>query len=509
MKLSSRKLQKSQPHPRLRQYQQPRLQRFQHLPHPTSPIPLAPTTPVPTPAKPPIIPVTDTTNPPAETSRFVKGRERMQHVLEDVRASHSIISGQGEYVAYHVKGDQRLAVSLETYEKVYEIFAKHLPHFSKSSHLEEGSKRYESLRTKIKEIDPSLEITFIPRTLYELIYMQGCIEEDLTHKAICPRIDYQYLKVRTSMKTGGAKVKFEKECEERKKKIKTFFEKQSSKTCWHKTHFLDTEGDSQQRNVKKIAYRLNNVILTSLPSSNPLTYSEMEELTNKTLVLFKEIAPGSTNDRHARGISKRHLELGGAFGGPTAAFSLEKGDLEPIQQPKLFPLGLRKEGVEEKIIKNSIALECSHVAQNSFLLYRGGKIVKDKPFTDKQEPYSISLGTSLYAGSIYDQGATAAHFMRENMRDAFAISVPFKQVENGIFQIPRAHAICQITAKGEFFHGRSKTPAGLNPEDKVYGISGTSHVAYKDLPESFKSDIEKTKYEELFEEYMDGAFVLK
>ncbi|PJD97597.1 MAG: hypothetical protein CK425_02925 [Parachlamydia sp.] len=127
----------------------------------------------------------------------------MQYVLEDMRASHPIISGQGEYVAYHVKDDQRLAVSLETYEKVYEIFAKHLPHFSKSSLLEEGSKRYESLRTKIKEIDPSLEITFIPRTLYELIYIQGCIEEDLTHKAICPRIDYQYLKVRTSLKTGG------------------------------------------------------------------------------------------------------------------------------------------------------------------------------------------------------------------------------------------------------------------------------------------------------------------
>ncbi|MEI6243208.1 MAG: hypothetical protein WCP39_07415, partial [Chlamydiota bacterium] len=41
------------------------------------------------------------------------------------------------------------------------------------------SSRYEIIQEEIKKIDPALEIAFIPRTLYELIFIEQCIQEDL------------------------------------------------------------------------------------------------------------------------------------------------------------------------------------------------------------------------------------------------------------------------------------------------------------------------------------------
>ncbi|QLH35468.1 MAG: hypothetical protein HWD61_04365 [Parachlamydiaceae bacterium] len=45
------------------------------------------------------------------------------------------------------------------------------------------------MKSKLKEIDPTLEAVFIPRTLYELVFIRKCIQEDLKHKDICPDLD--------------------------------------------------------------------------------------------------------------------------------------------------------------------------------------------------------------------------------------------------------------------------------------------------------------------------------
>ena len=101
-----------------------------------------------------------------------------------------ITMGQGEYVAFHkLPSGEKKELSPETFEQVYKILVHYSPAALINSGSEQASKdcanRYESIKSKVKEIDSSLEIIFVPRTLIELIFIRKCIKEDLKHKGIC------------------------------------------------------------------------------------------------------------------------------------------------------------------------------------------------------------------------------------------------------------------------------------------------------------------------------------
>jgi hypothetical protein len=85
-----------------------------------------------------------------------------------------ITMGQGEYVVFHkLPNGETKQVSPETFEQVYQILLQHSP-----AALVEGANRSELIKAKLKDLDPTLEAIFVPRTLLELIFIRKCIRED-------------------------------------------------------------------------------------------------------------------------------------------------------------------------------------------------------------------------------------------------------------------------------------------------------------------------------------------
>ncbi|QLH35469.1 MAG: hypothetical protein HWD61_04370 [Parachlamydiaceae bacterium] len=119
-------------------------------------------------------------------------------------------------------------------------------------------------------------------------------------------------------------------------------------------------------------------------------------------------------------------------------------------------MGIRNE-IDAQIIRDAVALECSKIAQHSLFLYRGGDFQKDSIscWGDKDKAYSLSFGSSLFAGCLFDGGATAFHYMR-NGKNAYAIPVSFDQLTRSPFFVPTTHTLAQLFGDGEIFHARTK-----------------------------------------------------
>src|ERR1700691_3191088 len=106
-------------------------------------------------------------------------------------SSTSIVTmGHGEYVVfYELPNGEKRELSRDAFEQVYKIFNQFsLAAIMKSGsgkEAEEYANRYERIKKNVKEIDPTLEVAFVPRTLYELIFIRECISEDLKHNDIC------------------------------------------------------------------------------------------------------------------------------------------------------------------------------------------------------------------------------------------------------------------------------------------------------------------------------------
>lgn len=379
------------------------------------------------------------------------------------RVSHLEISpdkitkGQGEYIIFHqLPNGQKQQLSKETFEQVYKILNQHAPltliQSGSDNAAEECANRYELIKAKIKEIDSTLELVFIPRTLYELIFIEKCIREDLRDKKICPfllpLLDAKFLEVTT------------KEYESYLNDKKT---KQIEKKCWHLCHFMDA-GDNEHLHVKNVAYRLNKAMIKAFnPTPEGFTHQELSTLAEKEIEFlkmhYKKCNEELERERKGEGVKSI---ANCNTPGPTTNFGFES------YRGSIKPMGIRHEK-DAQIIRNAIALECSQLAHHSLFLYRGGHFQKDSAYclTDRNIPYSVSLGTSLFAGCVHDGGATAFHFMRDKEiylkifkqdkeNEAYAIPIPFDQVKNSVFYIPPKNTVAQLFGDGEIFHARTK-----------------------------------------------------
>lgn len=459
---------------------------------------------------------------PGLTKTFLDASEEMKRILKEVKDNHDPITmGYGEYAVYHKDVDSAKPVSEETFYKVYELFLKYLPHLSKEG-LEQSIKtadRYELLRTKVKEIDPALEVSFIPRTLYELIYIRKCIEEAFEYKKMCPQMRLNTSRVAQleMKKNENEDLSFlERSIKTLEEEVeKTFKDEKVEEKCWHLCYFDDNfPGDNQDQNVKKTAFRLNNVLFENLPQSGrPLNFAEISSLAQDQISYLSSIHGNEELCKMAR----HKLDWSQDDIGVAGSFAIEK-ETAGRHSSQVFPMGLKKKTAAKKMLRKAIAIECSKVAERSLLLCRGSfyGYSEDKPIIEKYAPFggkntfplSLSFGVTLFAGSNFDGGATAFSYMRRNI-ESYMIPVPFDQVENGPFYVPLAHTVSQLSSKGEWFHGRSKCWKQENPETDVYGYSTGSHKKYKDWPDSVKCD--KTQ-EEFYRDYykiMDQAIALK
>ncbi len=352
--------------------------------------------------------------------------------------------GQGEYLVFHQmpNGDKK-KLTQQTFEQIYKILTQHAPlTLISSGSKEDCANRYALIQAKIKEIDPTLEAVFIPRTLYELVFIRKCIQEDLKHKTICPHL---------SKKAHQTSIRYFSDEQERQAYIRGLKALRIQRKCWHICRFYDA-GDNAHVRVKRIAYRLNNVMLKAfLPMKGGFTQEQLAAFTEKEIVFLQN---HHENSEQLKEMIIHWKKQSFSTQGPTINFVMEVGETS---------VGIRKNETDGKIVRGAVTLECSRTAATSLFLYRGGNYNEDHPVDSSTGmPHSLSYGSSLFAGSVYDAGASAFHHMRKWENKAYALAIPFDEVQNSPFYVPPTNTVAQLFGEGELFHGRSKTWQGFN-----------------------------------------------
>ncbi|KAF3363027.1 hypothetical protein PHSC3_000415 [Chlamydiales bacterium STE3] len=408
--------------------------------------------------------------------------------------------GQGDYIVFYQtsKGEKK-DVDKETFDKVYNVVCA----FSPAAILERGSEnmveecvyRYQHIKAKLHEIDARLKIIFVPRTLMELIFLRKCINEDIKNDEICPflsRMEQLYIYHPESS------IVFKNEDPESRKSNLGEIEMQKRKRkCWHLCYF-DDAGDNEHADVKKVAYRLNKAVIKTLsPTKKGFSHKEFSSFLEKEISFLKaHYLRGPEAMARLDAINKDAYN-GTRVPGPTLNFGYE------FTCDK--PMGIRNEN-DAQIIRNALALDCSAIAQKAFILYRGADFQRDSCLSSKDSniPYSLSFGTSLFAGSLFDAGASAFPFMR-NSRNGYAIAVPFEHFKESIFYIPPTNTLAQLYGDGEAFHGRTKAWKDFDLT-RIAGIRGGNNCRKRD---HLQSNLAKEDFIAQFQEYKSKALQLK
>jgi phosphate/sulfate permease len=360
-----------------------------------------------------------------------------------------IKNGAGEFIVS--KGD-RENLTPEEYEKAFEILEKYSPaHF----HQDVNFKIREELILEElkKKIDLSCQITFIPRTLYDIIAIQKVLKEALDAPNEALNRDEEQTECQRFLRFKGAQFEFSNEAIIINKK---FFSPETyqgedpdfsmiadkHKECPCKNHGVRSAEyvSYLKKSTEHTAHKINKIFLEKI-TSQQLNFSELKEMTKKEIKAIKE------------SIEKNKKSIGN-----------QECALKNIK--KIIPKIL------DGVVENALELECSEVALKNTFLFRGANIAHDSPFNLKlRREQSLSYGTSLFAGIFKDVGATSMSYMH-GQNDAFALHISFSQIASAPFHVKLEHPLEQLWGKGEWFHSRSKVSSARQMTDFIHGVSG-------------------------------------
>lgn len=401
-------------------------------------------------------------------------------------SSDKITVGQGEYIIFHKNPDgTKTPVSEEIYTKAYEVLQRYsavaLAKDGSETAINECANRDVLIKEKLKEIDPTLEAIFIPRTLYELVFIRKCINEDKKNGRICHRSDTNYHD--QTSKSFSDQSSYEAYVAKDTKDLK-------ERKCWHLGYFID-EGNNNNDKVKNVAYRLNKTIFKKLnPDSTGLTFQEILTHAQNEIDYLK---------KYHENKEQQNNEICNV-----STLGISKNFYYETYTPLWYPMGIRHDD-DAQIIKNALALECSTMARHALFLYRGAIFKIDSVLNRKNKSgaYSLSYGTSLFAGNVYDGGGTAFPYMRNDVLDAYAIPVPFNKLKNSLFFVSSDNTVSQLYGGGESFHARTKVWKGFT------SLGGINFGVNHDKIDHLKSDLNKDEVLSQFNDFKNSAFLLK
>lgn len=390
---------------------------------------------------------------------------------ENLLHNGNISQGQGEYFVFRKKeGAKPTEISVEEFEKAYSIFCKYSP-MSIIHNLQDNEialaieKRTDFIRGEIKKIDTSLEIAFIPKTFFELLYLRKCIQEDVQNNEVSPILNTQFDVITRSQAEAI--------------------------DSWYIKAF-DDAGSNENKNIKKLAYKFNSELISTIaPLSGDFSHQRYEELAKNEIAFLRQHYQNK-NIKNLKNINEHS---------PTRNFSGDFFDK---------PTGIRSV-LDTQMILDSLSLECSEVAKKACLLFRGAIWEKDHvikkitPFGEElpsDHPFSLSYGTSLFAGSIYDAGASAFYYMLKE-KNAYVVALPFHKIKKSAFYVPSTNTLCQLFGSGEIFHGRTKV---WKDYDATLGING---VKAAKTTNHLKSELTKEKLISNFAKFKKSAFTIK
>jgi hypothetical protein len=123
---------------------------------------------------------------------------------------------------------------------------------------------------------------------------------------------------------------------------------------------------------------------------------------------------------------------------------------------------------DPELIYNIISHEIVAFLEDQTLIFRGTSGVKlnhesrenmlvlDYPIEGNQGPYSLSFGTTLFAGYFNASGACALDYIRHN-KLGYALKIDKKNPDvKKLFEIPKHDTFGRLFARSEYFHPRTK-----------------------------------------------------
>ncbi len=370
-----------------------------------------------------------------------------------------LTQGQGEYVVFQIAPDgTRKTIDPPLFSRCYEIFSEHTPaKLLAKGLLSEAHERYKQVVSKVQELQPSLQLFFVPKTFYELIAIHKLIREDLKHNALCPKQMYLAGLIRNRLMLNHPSY---------------------SRNCLHCPP-LETDKSSAPSEFIGTAYRINNSLIKKA-SESPLgfTFSELLAHTDKEIEFLEKFSssPTSKNEESIKEIFNNSA-ISSLTTGPTSIFLPNEKAQYSLTFDTPHPT---------TVIRKSLELDCSEIGAHSIILYRGGNLSKDLTLSS----HSTSFGTSLFAGIVYDSGATAFCHMcekeTEEERDAYAIFLPFEEALHSAMYIPTGNTVEQLFSRGEFFHPRTKICKKADMPSSLTTVKGISWSAVDTDSELFK-----------------------
>lgn len=372
----------------------------------------------------------------------------------------SIEDGYGEYVVY--SKDPNLEISKD----IYDICFKVLENQRISS---EKIDRPWKLHKEIQRINPGAEIAFIPRTLYELLYIRASIEEELEDRKICPLQNACFHEVFKEGRWRDPKEKINR--------------------CWHLCRYDDkTPLDDQKETLRNLAFRINQLAVHTWKPKTFFTGAQITTFTENEIEFLKN------HYRTFLDIFRKQMDNQTFCGSRGAAVNF--GLKESLGLGVICtPMGVRNDS-DAQIIRNTTALECDKIARNAHVLYRGGDLFKPDCLT------SISWGTSLFGGAFLDGTACVFHYATHIGRKVYALVIPQKEA-SAPFYIPSRHPIRHLFSTGEFHHARSLLPCNTPQNAFVKGIYTRAL-----LPSFIYSKSEVGELQTLIEKYHSQAIPL-
>jgi len=293
------------------------------------------------------------------------------------------------------------------------------------------------------------KIGFIPRTLYELMYIRLTIEEDIYHNDTCSF----------------------SQCYNFKYDQNEINKKRKERGCWHGPPIFEIKNENT---LNDYIVRFHNIITDRLTEN--ITYEDIIIETQININFLKNIYKNINVDKNLKipSVTFSGTCYGGAF--ETLAIIND---------------------MHENIILNIIKLECNTSA-NSIILYRGGNYKLDNISNEMKEiNRSLSYGLGLFSGAIYDPGACPFNFIRKDENDGYCIIL---NNDEHPFFIPCLNIIESLHGKGEIFHPRT-----LLPKNYMGYIHGMFIINNKYLCSKY----DKHKLQELYDQYKLKAIFLK
>ncbi len=390
--------------------------------------------------------------------------EDRTHLHEALRAHQ----GYGEWIVRKRGGELGWEpVDEKTYQKAISYLEEQRSHLTRRS----------ALLNTIKQIDPKLTITFIPKVLYEMLFIQMGLEDDLykikghpvyqTHREKI----FEYLELsQQANRKDEDQDKFSELEKELNATVKPALSSLFS-TYQHGSWF-----DPLMRRRKEqrycltefpplmyLAHRANTIFCDLLEDcESVLSYTTLAHLFEKTLHFYRELSnPKSLAFRSsffARSTENSHTCL--------KQFCATEDSEEP------FTKALAVTEQAAALLRRVFHLEAGYSKPNSVILYRGADIAEDSPLqtdpdTNQELCYSLSYGTSCFAGALRDPGACAWYYMRRRPISYALVLNPQDPSVRDVFEIPHEHPFFQLPGNGETFHARSR--AWSSPKTPMKG----------------------------------------